>query len=101
MCQHEFPGDAIIVQQLGARATTFQRVTSSPEEAAHAPVTAPLTVLVNESTASASEILAGALHDNCRAVLVGKQTFGKGLIQSVYELSDSSGLVRAACMCRQ
>lgn len=53
----------------------------------------PLTVLVNEHTASASEILAGALKDNCRGVLVGKRTYGKGLIQSVYELSDSSGLV--------
>lgn len=91
-------GDAIIVQQLGARATTYQRVTSATPDAAHAPVAGPLTVLVNESTASASEILAGALHDNCRAVLVGKRTFGKGLIQSVYELSDSSGLVRG-CWC--
>jgi len=53
----------------------------------------PLTLLVNEHTASASEILAGALHDNCRAVLVGSRTYGKGLIQSVYELSDTSGLV--------
>lgn len=53
----------------------------------------PLTVLVNEHTASASEILAGALHDNCRATLVGRTTYGKGLIQSVYELSDTSGIV--------
>ncbi len=53
----------------------------------------PLTVLVNEHTASASEILAGALRDNCRGVLAGRRTYGKGLIQSVYELSDSSGLV--------
>ena len=42
---------------------------------------APLTVLVNQHTASASEILAGALKDNCRAVLVGGRTYGKGLIQ--------------------
>ena len=35
---------------------------------------------------------AGALKDNCRAVLVGSRTYGKGLIQSVYELADSSGL---------
>jgi len=55
--------------------------------------TAPLAVLVDDHTASASEILAGALQDNCRAVLVGKRTYGKGLIQSVYELSDGSGLV--------
>lgn len=55
--------------------------------------TIPLTVLVNEHTASASEILAGALRDNCRATLVGARTYGKGLIQSVYELSDASGIV--------
>lgn len=56
-------------------------------------VIAPLVVLVDSHTASASEILAGALKDNCRGVLVGGRTYGKGLIQSVYELSDGSGLV--------
>ncbi|KAL0388295.1 UNVERIFIED_CONTAM: Carboxyl-terminal-processing peptidase 2, chloroplastic [Sesamum radiatum] len=52
----------------------------------------PLVVLVNKGTASASEILAGALKDNKRAVLVGEPTYGKGKIQSVFELSDGSGL---------
>ncbi|KAL5068264.1 hypothetical protein RYX36_019151 [Vicia faba] len=53
----------------------------------------PLAVLVNKGTASASEILAGALKDNKRAILYGEPTYGKGKIQSVFELSDGSGLV--------
>ena len=53
----------------------------------------PLVVFVNGRSASASEILTGALKDNCRATVVGSKTYGKGLIQSVYELSDLSGMV--------
>ena len=52
----------------------------------------PLVVLIDGGTASASEILAGALQDNHRAKLVGTRTFGKALIQSLYELSDGAGL---------
>ena len=51
-----------------------------------------IVVLVNEATASASEILAGALKDNYGVTIIGKNTYGKGIIQSVYALSDGSGL---------
>ena len=52
----------------------------------------PVVVLVNGMTASASEILAGALRDNYGAKIVGNKTYGKGVIQTVYSLSDGSGL---------
>jgi len=52
----------------------------------------PMITLVNGGTASASEILAGALQDNQRSTLLGSQTYGKGLIQTLTNLSDGSGL---------
>ncbi len=53
----------------------------------------PLKVLVDEESASASEVLAAALQDNQRATLIGTQTFGKGVIQSLEALEDGSGIV--------
>jgi len=53
----------------------------------------PLLLVVNRGTASASEVMAGALSDNRRATIVGEKTFGKGLIQTIIPISDGSAVV--------
>lgn len=58
----------------------------------HALTNKPMVILVDKGSASASEILSGAMQDNKRAVLVGSRTFGKGLVQSVRPLDDGSGI---------
>ena len=52
----------------------------------------PLTVLIDEWSASAAEIFAGAMQDNDRAVIIGRRSFGKGLVQQQYQLTDSSAV---------
>lgn len=52
----------------------------------------PMCVLINETSASASEVIAGAMRDFKKAVLIGKKTYGKGVVQSVYDLGDGSAL---------
>ena len=52
----------------------------------------PITILVDQGTASAAEILAAALRDHGRAKLVGQPTYGKGTVQTFYDLDDGSGL---------
>jgi len=71
---------------------------SSPEKTYRAPhgnagKDYPLVVLVNRGTASAAEIVSGAIQDHDRGLIVGEVTFGKGLVQTVYPLSENTGLL--------
>ena len=84
-----FIKDGIIVSTIG-RDPKNKEVSVATKKAPFADV--PLVVLINEFSASASEIVSGALQDHKRAIIVGERSFGKGSVQSVIKLGDGSGL---------
>ena len=88
VCDHMLTKGQNIVSQKG-RAYPDQVYTATHGNGGH---TFPIVVIVNRNTASAAEIVSGALQDHDRALIVGETTFGKGLVQTVYNLSENTGL---------
>jgi carboxyl-terminal processing protease len=88
VCDHLLSKGQTIVSQRG-RAYPDQVYTANHGNDGK---TFPIVVLVNHNTASAAEIVSGALQDHDRALIVGETTFGKGLVQTVYNLSENTGL---------
>ncbi len=88
VCDHLLTKGQSIVSQRG-RAYPDQVYTATRGNGGK---TFPIVVLVNRNTASAAEIVSGALQDHDRALIVGETTFGKGLVQTVYNTPDNTGL---------
>ncbi len=88
VCDHLLSKGQTIVSQRG-RAYPDQVYTATHGNGGK---TFPIVVLVNRNTASAAEIVSGALQDHDRALIVGETTFGKGLVQTVYNTPDNTGL---------
>ncbi|HEY8205294.1 MAG TPA: S41 family peptidase [Pyrinomonadaceae bacterium] len=82
------PKDQVIMTQKGRNGLNDRIYTSTRTD----PDRVPLVILVNEYTASASEIVAGAIQDHDRGLIVGQTSFGKGLVQSIIRLDGGAGL---------
>lgn len=89
VADHFVPDGAMVVETRGRTRDSFSEYTDSGE---HEPVDLPVVVLVNRGTASAAEIVSGAIQDHDMGLIVGTPTWGKGLVQTVYNLPYGAGM---------